>query len=96
MGRASSWCRVTEATLLCPPTNPLWVKGLFRSVCWGALREPTWSAVVAWLGGSGSDFTEEPAVRDGRPATLVFESFPLVLPGPAYLVVRRASVTRRR
>jgi hypothetical protein len=41
-----------------------------------------WSAVVAWLSGSGSDFAEEAAVRDARPVLLAFESFPLVLPGP--------------
>jgi hypothetical protein len=46
--------------------------------------------------GSGSDLVEEPAIRDVEPATLAIESFPFVLPGPAYLVERRASVTRRR
>jgi hypothetical protein len=66
--------------------------GRFR----GAAGWLTWSAVVALLAGSGSDLAEEPAVWDARPVTLASESFPLVLPDPAYRAARRASATRRR
>jgi len=60
-------------------------RGLSDGVLGRVLSAPWRDAAVgrSVLSGPGSDFTEEPALRDVEPVTLAEESFPFVLPGPS-------------
>ena len=66
-------------------SNPLCVRRSSFLIC-GRARSAPWRDGVrgrSVLSGPGSDFTEEPALRDVEPVTLAEESFPFVLPGPS-------------